>query len=348
MKIKITAVSLFFILIVSMLTGCDVHEFPCPPETASLRLQLSFDTKMTKWHHSYNDKQITDDGFGEIYYNDNEHGIMRYIVRAYPASSQHVDNPSKEFIFYRDIADGYDCELTVDLPAGIYDVMIWADILPTMDVSPYYNASNFAEIVLEGQYAGNTDFRDAFRGTSSARITAETYEHEPFLSVVEMRHPLAKFEFITKDLLEFIDKEAKRLAMSSGKSQILQPPVNINDYRVIFHYSGFMPNAYSIFTDKPVDSATGMQFESRIERINASEATLGFDYVFVNGKESTVSVRIGIYDNVGKCLSLTDAIEVPTKRDAHTILKGEFLMSKASGGVQIDPDFDGDHNIIIP
>ena len=82
-----------------------------------------------------------------------------------------------------------------------------------------------------------------------------------------------------------------------------------------------MPHAYSMHTDKPVDSSTGVMFESTLKKLSESEASMGFDYVFVNGKKSAVTVQIGIYDNEG---------------------------TQASGGVTINPDFDGDHNLIFP
>ena len=124
--------------------------------------------------------------------------------------------------------------------------------------------------------------------------------------------------------------------------------MNHEDYRIVFHYVGFMPNTYSIFTDKPVDSSTGVMFSSALKVLNNREASLGFDYVFVNGKESAVTIRIGIYDKEGTQLSLTQPIEVPLKRNHHTILRGKFLMSEASGGVIINPDFDGDYNLVFP
>ena len=105
---------------------------------------------------------------------------------------------------------------------------------------------------------------------------------------------------------------------------------------------------WSNYTDKPVDSSTGVMFESTLRKLSESEASMGFDYVFVNGKKSAVTVQIGIYDNEGTQLSLTEPIEVPLKRSHHTIMTGMFLMSEASGGVTINPDFDGDHNLIFP
>ena len=115
-----------------------------------------------------------------------------------------------------------------------------------------------------------------------------------------------------------------------------------------FYYVGFLPHADSMNTDKLVGSSTGVMFESTLKKRSEAEATMGFDYVFVNGKKSAVTVQIVIYDSEGTHLSLTEPIEVPLKRSHHTILTGMFLMSEASGGVTINPDFDGDHNLIFP
>ena len=169
-----------------------------------------------------------------------------------------------------------------------------------------------------------------------------------------MQRPLAKFEFVTNDVVEFIDKESTRIASKANGNKSASADdtptraVNIEDYKVVFYYVGFMPHAYSMYTDKPVDSSTGVMFESTLKKLSDSEASMGFDYVFVNGKKSAVTVQIGIYDNEGTQLSLTEPIEVPLKRSHHTIMTGMFLMSEGSGGVTINPDFDGDHNLIFP
>jgi hypothetical protein len=154
--------------------------------------------------------------------------------------------------------------------------------------------------------------------------------------------------------LEFIDKETTRISSeANGNRSVLTDEtttktVNIEDYKVVFYYVGFMPNVYSMYTDKPVDSSTGVMFESTLKKLSDSEASIGFDYIFVNGKESAVTLKIGIYNNEGTQLSMTEAIEVPLSRSLHTIVTGTFLMSEASGGVSINPDFDGDHNLIFP
>ena len=81
--------------------------------------------------------------------------------------------------------------------------------------------------------------------------------------------------------------------------------------------------------------------------LDEHNARLGFDYVMVNGRESSVMVAVGLFDEEGVRLSMTNPIEVPLKRSMLTTVKGSFLMQDTGGGVAIDPAFDGEYNIII-
>ena len=147
---------------------------------------------------------------------------------------------------------------------------------------------------------------------------------------------------------EFIDKEYQYL-LKEAETRGEVPPtrVNTDDYKVVLYYSGYMPFAYNMNTDKPVDSKLGVSFESKIDVLNENEASLGFDYVFVNGKTSAVTVQIGLYDKEDRQLALSVPINVPLQRNHHTVVKGSFLMEETSGGITINPDFDGNHNIVI-
>lgn len=163
-----------------------------------------------------------------------------------------------------------------------------------------------------------------------------------------MQRPLAKFEFITTDLQKFIDKEMEILKKEAETRGHDNPTrVDINDYKVIVLYSGFMPDTYNMNTDKPIDSSMGVSFESELNALNENEASLGFDYVFVNGKEAGISVQIGLYDSENRQVAFSEPINVPLRRNRHTVVRGSFLMQQASGGITIDSDFDGNHNIVI-
>lgn len=346
---------LIIYMTLALLTACDVHEWPETPETITFRLKLHYEKEMTVWEHLYDGTEITEQGLGDTYDNGREHGKIRYIIRAYPLTEKQrsASEYTREFVFTKDLTEGYDHEMMLDLAAGDYRIMVWSDLVENTGNAPYYNAGDFAGITLQGTHAGNDDYRDGFRGTGDISLVADVAEYVPDTLEITMQRPLAKFEIVTTDLTEFIEKEALLVAERNGEAKsesenATATRVNVEDYTVALQYVGFMPDTYSIFTDKPVDSSTGVMFRSSLKGQNDRETSMGFDYVFVNGTESTVTVRIGLYDKEGTRLSMTEPITVPLRRNRHTILRGKFLMSKASGGVTINPGFDGDHNLIFP
>ena len=337
-----------------ILSACDVHEWPQTPEFTKLHLRLDYETDMTEWKHLYDGGDVIEQEYGRTYDNHHEDGKIRYIVRTYPIleNKRTALDYTQEFVFTKDNSDGYNHRLTIDILPGNYNVMVWSDLVQTGGDSHFHNADDFTEIRLQGVHKGNSDYRDAFRGSNYISLTADRMEHLPDTLDIVMQRPLAKFEFITNDVREFINKESLRIAEKGTKSKAsdstTSKTVDIGDYKVVFHYVGFMPDAYSIHTDKPVDSSTGVMFESTLEKLSESEASLGFDYVFLNDKKSAVNVQIGIYDKEGTQLSITKPIEVPLKRSHHTILTGMFLMWETSGGITVNPNFDGNHNLIFP
>lgn len=347
-------IGLIMLLLLS-LASCDVHEWPETPEYVKVHLRLNYETAMTKWEHTYDGLNLVEVGLGETYDNHQEDGVIRYIIRTYPVSKKQRTSQDfiQEFVLTKDISEGYDHEVTLDLLPGDLKLMVWSDLVENQGDLYYHDASVFAEIQLTGDHVGNTDYRDAFRGTGDLSLVADIVERLPDTLDVAMQRPLAKFELVTTDVKEFVDKEVTRLTASSndGFSSSEDVPtrtVNLEDYKVVFYYVGFMPYVYSMYTDKPVDSSTGVIFESSMKKLTDSEASVGFDYVLVNGHESEVAIQVGIYDEKGTQLSLSEPIGVPLMRNRHTLLTGMFLMSEASGGVTINPDFDGDYNLIFP
>jgi hypothetical protein len=315
-----------------------------------MHLRLNYETDMTEWDHLYDGAEVIEQGYGETYDNHRDYGKIRYIVRTYPVSEKMrpTSDYTQEFVFTKDISEGYDHEVTLDLLPGNYNVMVWSDLIQTSSDNHFHNADNFAEIRLQGDHKGNNDYRDAFRGSNNISLVADIMEHLPDTLDIAMQRPLAKFEFVTTDLKEFIDKEYQYLLKEvETRGELLPTRVNTDDYKVVLYYSGYMPFAYNMNADKPVDSKLGVSFESKIDVLNENEASLGFDYVFVNGKTSSVTVQIGLYDKEDSQLALSVPINVPLQRNHHTVVKGSFLMEETSGGITINPDFDGNHNIVI-
>ena len=90
-----------------------------------------------------------------------------------------------------------------------------------------------------------------------------------------------------------------------------------------------------------------MQFISCLQPLNEEEALVGFDYVIVNGIESSVSIHVALYAPDGDMISLSNAVTVPVMRGKVTTVRGKFLTLSTGGGIGIDPGFDGEFNLIF-
>ena len=372
-------------MIAVILSGCDVHEFPDShyfpdssdtpgntgkpndpgntdnsgeqnnqnnqndqnddqnPLLSKILVKLSYDVKMTMWEHLYDGNSVIERGLGESYDSYNEAGMMRYIIRACPVAKDRVASTkaAHEYQFVKDVKAGYDAEFTIDVAPGQYNIMVWSDFLRESDI--IYETGDFTGIMLDEDSDMGEESNDAFRGTNDLAFTADVQENDIDTVEVAMLRPLAKFEFVANDLPEFVVKAETK--QNSTKSVT---DVNINDYIVRFFYVGFRPDVYSMYTDKPVDSSSGVTFESTMSQLSSSEVKIGFDYVFVGDQSSDVTLQIGVYDKNETQISMTKPIKVPLMRGRHTVLTGAFLTPDASGGVVLDPDYDGDHNVVIP
>lgn len=349
-------------------TACDVHEWPKEPDTVPVYLQLLFDTEMTEQYWDYADGKLTQSTATTRAAGSHD---MRYVVRAFPVVNGKVSTvATREFVFSKNISyfgNDYDYRTTeaLELPEGEYKLMAWADFVePGSTAHKYYNCDSFSEILLH-QHKANTDYRDAFRGMQEATLDAVIYEQEPQTITIQMNRPMGKYTFLTTDLAEFIDKEARILRMKAqmngeewpdtktevdtkGDTKVDTKGVDLDSYRVVFTYPLYMPNKYNMFDDINAGSAQNISFESKLTVLNENEATMGFDYVLANADDPKVTVKLELRDSENNKIAEMQAINVPLGRDVNTIVRGKFLMLDAQGGVSIDPSFDDDYNIVIP
>ena len=340
-------------LLTCLMTACDVHELPETPENETFVIRLTFDNDYTPWHHTVEKTKVTEVSLGDPAPKVNDHGVMRYIMRAYPQVDGRAESQDnyREFVFDKSLDKGYDHILTAALPAGSYSIMVWADMRENPAHDHFYCADNFVEITLQGDHRGCNDWRDGYRGTADLMLTTSIMVHTPDTLDILMQRPMAKYEFVTTDLKEFIDKEVQNAQARGDLDYTAEGParvINPDDYQVRVYYAGYMPNTYNMFLDKPVDSATGVSYPGKFTQLNEDEASIAFDHVFVNGKNASVTTQVALYNKRGELLSLTDPINIPLMRNRHTILRGSFLMQESSKGLVINPDFDGDHTIIVP
>lgn len=348
-----------------MLTSCDVHEFPEQSrERVPFLLHLDFDTEMPLHKEIY----YTRNGEMVSLANSKDYDI-RYIISAYRTENLRQDNREADttFVFTKSDISNLDYAAHLTLLEGTYTFRVWADYVDAGTKSDkYYDTRDFAEIILADRrnHAGSNDFRDAFRGYATATVaspvhyTGDAVDNINNQATADMRRPMGKFKFVSTDVDGFVSRVVEMMkdkglisdADASNKDfldQILKD-IDLNDYTVIFRYNLFMPCSFNMFTDKPADSWTGMTFKSRMYIDENNEMVMGYDYIFVNGAETTLSVSLEVYDKEGELMSSTNPVNVPIVRSKMTVIKGPFLETKASGGVHINPGYDGDdYNIEI-
>lgn len=322
--------------------SCDVHEWPSPSDSVPLHISLDCQTDMIQWHHSYHKGRVSEVGVDDTMPSERNSGEIRYIVRAFATENRRAANSEAvaEFVFTKDMANGYHHEATISLPPGNYNLAIWSDMTASREDSRYYNADDFSFISLAGDHRSCDDYRDAFCGRASVSLVADIYDRNPDTLDITLMRPLAKFEFVTSDIAEFTEKLIKGANATRT--------INSEDYEVRLYYVGYAPTSYNLFTDSPANAITNLFFTSSLALLNEREASLGFDYIFTYDYDTKIAVQVGVYNQQGKQLSLSEVVNVPLRRSHHTIIRGDFLFSDASGGVTIDPGFNGDHNIVIP
>ena len=353
------------------ITSCAVHEWP-EPSPADVIVNLDFDTQLPQY------KVLNEEGTRASH--DGRDYDIRYTIAAYRLlqDGSYAEEPFLLKVFSKDEIEELNTSFRFSIDEGSYRFYVWTDFVLAGTQSDYfYNTTSFRRISLQGTHEGNNDFRDAFSGSADLKVIRRGSKETPSTVTVQMRRPLAKFEFITTDLQEFITKtieamirkEEAEAAAKAGETKseggdnpeditptesdtktgdTKTPVVDLEKYTVVFFYSGYMPNAYNMMEGKPCDSATGVKFSSAISTIDNHDARLGFDYVFVNGEESSVMVTVALYDEEGTQLSISRQIEVPIKRSMLTTVRGSFLMQNTGGGVAIDPGFEDEFNIYIP
>lgn len=329
-------------LLLPFFSSC-VHEWPDNTTPAGIILDFKFDTDLPPY--------LTVNYETKTKESEIEHSI-RYTVEAYRLlpSGDYNEIPDARFSFLNDNVKLLDYTAEISLPEGKYKILSWVDYVKKGDPGHlYYDNTNFKETILTEGHKANTDYRDAFTGYQEIEVIRLPSTSAPITYQVNMQRPLAKFDIVATDVEEFLTKQLEAMRnKTKGETDTKGPlKLDIDDYTVKVSYVGFMPNSFNILTNKPNDAITGVLFESKIKYITDSEASLGFDYVFVNGKESIVQIKIEIYDKEGDRVASTRVIDVPLLRSKLTTVKGEFLTSTAKGGVGINPGFDGDYNIEI-
>lgn len=343
MKLRSNCMDVIFrvlavLMLLMPLFSC-VHEWPELPAGREVKLVVHHELPWRLFEYSY--RQGTRAG-------GDENVAVRYIYEVYPAGSTEV--PVARYTQVREDLSLSDFSTTLDLPAGEYDVYVWSDFIDKdSEQSLYYDASTLTAVKVRMPYAGDTELKDAFQGMFTACVPLSADEDVSAEFEVTLRRPLTAYAFLSTDLEEFIEQETRRLGLPAieGGDMTRYPEVDFSRYKVRMRYPGYVPVEYSVFRNRPTDSASGLYYEGNIRVVSHDEVLLGFDYFFINGQESSINVGIDIFDPEGEQVASVASVTIPVERNRATIVRGDFLTSKAHGGIGINPDFDGDYNIEI-
>ena len=270
---------------------------------------------------------------------------VRYIVEVYAD-----DRFDQSLQFRRQLiceeGDAGEVALECELHARNYRVVAWRDFVLAAEVSGntavdcFYTTSDFAAVKLKGDYTGGTDYKDVFSGQATLDLTpyrcrlAVRHREE-----IQLERPLAKIELITTDVIKYLNKLEQ---MKSVR------PAGIEDFTVQLVYTGYFPTGFNVVSNRPNEAVTGIQFTSVPIVISNNEACLAFDYVLVNGTESSVTLEMVICNEKGQEVNRVGGVEVPVRRNRITTVRDAFLTREFAPGIGINPGFDGEINVVVP
>ncbi len=219
------------------------------------------------------------------------------------------------------------------LQSGSYHLLAWTDWVDSAHPNDdyHYSTADLRDVTLHGNYTGNDHSRNAYSGMTPIDFTV--YEGDTTTVInsdITVKPIMGMVKFVATDYNQFLVK-----------------PLSL---RIMVAYPGFLPHRYSVMRGVPFDATTGVYFITNelteLSTEGTGRATLGYDYVMVNGEESSVTVALGLYNDEGKLVGQTGNLNIPIRRGGITTVEGHFLTkTQSSGGIGIDPSFNGDINV---
>lgn len=222
-------------------------------------------------------------------------------------------------------------------PHGEYDLRVWTDRArsgsPTSDYL-YDTGSLNSVSIITGPYQAGASLRDAAYYCGTLNHGAELTESE-----IELVRPLAKYRLIADDVSrynEFREKQPDKY-----------PPLSELTVEVAYEY--FFPSAFNVTSGRPVDSATGVYYNSGLEQavgFSPDHAMMAaHDCVLTNGSDSFVYLTVTVFTPQGDEVARSSGIRVDYRRGCLTTVRGNFLtagMASGGGGISIDTDWEDD------
>lgn len=318
-----------------MIGSCNsIHEFPDDNPIDPTLVNVDMTLTITGVDFEPFDQTKADERLSKEDYD------IRYIIEVYPENgTKGIESRIQRAIITKAVGQSEELKVKFELNARKYTFLLWVDYVEkgtTKDL--HYDTESLLAVKIKHPYTGSHDIKDAFAGMKSIDLSPYREQWGIVISErVELKRPLAKMEVVTTDIQKYID--SKR-----GLSTAMSMPA-----KVTFTYLPSIGEQYNVLTQKPERYSDSETFTAALSNFSDAECTIAFDYLFVNGVSTNVAVRFDIYDQHDNLLNSVKNLLIPIRRNAHTIIRGEFLTKEFQGGdVGIEDGFDGEIIITIP
>ena len=320
-----------------LLSACDVHELPHGSSDIDVTLHLKFDEALPDFRTIDYPPAKSAEGLQ-----------VRYELRIYRGAPGDFE---KEVFLSQSLEEPWNGTLDKDvhlaLRSGRYLVQAWVDFVG-QDGSPFFDNEDFGNIKMSGEYSSDLQERDAFYAQEELPLETLLEAGIGYETTLAMARPYAGYRFLATDYDEFLQYWAKKYALTH---QLAVKPdlksVDINDFKVRIVYPQYLPNAFSVWGDAPVDSSTGVSFEVPMQLRDDGLVEIGADWVLQGAREGLVVVLLEFYDTEGMYISTLQSLEIPLLRGHLTTVQGKLLTSGVNSGITIDPTFDGEFNVYL-
>lgn len=236
---------------------------------------------------------------------------------------------SKRQVIYKEMtgAAKLDTEISMKLHARDYQLVIWADYVSTdSDEDLYYNTTTLAPVISPETYRGNSEYKDVLYSCQELNLSKYRDQWNASITLApEMERPVARYELIANDVEKFMANGAE-----AG-----------DKYNLRVRYLGFYNTGFHTLDGV---SKHGLQYITfnrtlTVPDEGTKELSAAFDYVFIP-ENGNLSIAVELLDSKEKLLART-YLTIACKEDDRIVKRSNFLTADPSGGIGIDPGFDG-------
>lgn len=355
---------IFSVLVLLFLaTGCDstIHEYPTDP-SIELRLSLEIDNAAPEEFvvvkpggGSGTSYIVRTQGAGQKGTRFDEPVKLRYIVDLYRVIASNAQFVQRE-VRWADPAQPIPDEVVFDIEAAEYKVLVWCDYVRESDPesSWYYNTDDLRNVRYADIEVKDNNDKDVFSSMLDLNFREYSYSTHDYIIEKHMvlERPKGRYKVIATDC----DKESLH-------------KMGIDNITTIISYVLWVADGYNVDEQMPNHFAETRSFYSvtSVDEVESDgNLEMGYDFVFVNGKQTNVRLNFEFFKGVltkgsdGKFynedgtlttekdkITTWTGIVVPLKRNMETVVEANFLKrSVGSGGIGIQPGFEGE--IVVP